>query len=190
MKASVDSSNAACENYKDSSPRVKLESMDLPRHFQMLARYNRIANERLFERCAQLTFEEYQQQRRGSFGSIHGLLNHILVGDRVWMQRFEGIGRVTPALNTILFDDFSALRSARTDQDLRIEAFFENPPENFFSRTIPYTNNQGKEYVEEAPVAVGHFFNHQTHHRGQIHVMLSQASVQPPSLDLHRIINP
>ena len=113
--------------------------MDLVSHFRMLARYNRIANERLFERCAQLSLEEYQQQRRGSFGSIHGLLNHILLGDRVWMQRFDGSGRVTPALNTILFDDFSALRSARTDQDLRIEAFFENPPENFFSRVIPYT---------------------------------------------------
>ena len=52
-------------------------------HFQMLARYNRIANERLYERCGQLDSAEYRKQRQGSFGSIHGLLNHILLGDRI-----------------------------------------------------------------------------------------------------------
>ena len=151
--------------------------MDLLRHFQMLARYNRIANERLFERCAQLSADEYRKQRQGSFGSIHGLLNHILLGARIWMMRFEGHGQVTPALNAVLFDDFPDLRSARIHQDARMEAFFESPPEDFVSRSIRFTNNRGKDYVEEVPVAVSHFFNHQTHHRGQVHVMLSQTTV-------------
>jgi uncharacterized damage-inducible protein DinB len=164
--------------------------MDLPSHFRMLARYNRIANERIFDGCARLDSAEYRKERHGSFGSIHGLLNHILLGDRIWMARFEGGGSVTPALNSILFDDFAELRSARAEQDARIEAFFGSLPEDFFRRSFRYINNQGREYVEEAPVAVSHFFNHQTHHRGQVHVMLSQTSVQPPSLDLHRIINP
>jgi len=164
--------------------------MDLAAHFQMLARYNRIANERLFEKCAQLDAAEYRRQRQGSFGSIHGLLNHILLGDRIWMTRFEGGGHATPPLDAVLFDDFSDLRPARRDQDARIEEFFARLPEGFFGRTFHYLNNQGLQYVEEAGVAVSHFFNHQTHHRGQVHVMLSQTPVPPPPLDLHRIINP
>lgn len=164
--------------------------MDLLNHFQMLARYNRIANERLFEKCADLDDAEYRKQRQGSFGSIHGLLNHILLGDQIWMARFEGNGRTTPALNTILFDDFFALRSARVEQDALIEFFFGRLDASFFGRSFPYTNNQGRDYVEQAPVAISHFFNHQTHHRAQVHVMLSQTPVAPPPLDLHRLINP
>src|SRR3954466_6220927 len=98
--------------------------MDLIAHFRMLARYNRIANERLFDACSRLEAAEYRKQRPGSFGSIHGLLNHILLGDRIWMSRFEGGGQQTPALNTVLFADFSELRIARGVDDARIEAFF------------------------------------------------------------------
>lgn len=156
----------------------------------MLAHYNRIANERLFEKCAELDDAEYRKQRQGSFGSIHGLLNHILLGDQIWMARFEGNGRATPALNSTLFDDFSDLRSARGEQDASIESFFRRLDASFFEGSFPYTNNRGRYYVERAPVAISHFFNHQTHHRAQVHVMLSQTSVAPPSLDLHRIINP
>ena len=164
--------------------------MDLLRHFQMLARYNRIANERLYECCARLEDFEYRRPRQGSFGSIHGLLNHVLLGDRIWMARFKGGGENTPPLNTILFVGFSALQQARAEEDARIAGFFGRLDESFLRRSLAYTNNQGRPYVENAAVAVSHFFNHQTHHRGQVHVMLSQTAVTPPSLDLHRIVNP
>jgi uncharacterized damage-inducible protein DinB len=76
--------------------------MDLVAHFQMLARYNKIANERLFEACARLEPAEYRKQRQGSFGSIHGLLNHLLLGDQIWMARFEEYpaSRVTACTTT------------------------------------------------------------------------------------------
>jgi uncharacterized damage-inducible protein DinB len=164
--------------------------MDLLPHFQMLARYNRIANGRLFAACAQLDDAEYRKPRAGSFGSIHGLLNHILLGDRRWMGLFESGDRATPPLGRILYDDFSELKSAREREDARFEAFFAGLDAAFWSRSFPYTNNQGKDYVETAHVACTHLFNHQTHHRGQVHVMLSQTPVAPPSLDLHRIVNP
>lgn len=164
--------------------------MDLLDHFRMMARCNRIANERLYARCGQLDSGEYRKQRQGSFGSIHGLLNHLLLGDRIWLARFEGKGHATPPLSTILFEDFQDLQSARVEEDLHMEAFFRNLSPDFLNLSFPYANNLGKEYSEAAPVAVSHFFNHQTHHRGQVHVMLSQTPVAPPSLDLHRLINP
>jgi uncharacterized damage-inducible protein DinB len=93
-------------------------------------------------------------------------------------------------LNTILHEKFEELRPAREEMDRRIEGFFNNLDGSFLTRSFSYINNQGKPYVESAPIAVAHFFNHQTHHRGQVHVMLSQTPVAPPSLDMHRILNP
>jgi uncharacterized damage-inducible protein DinB len=164
--------------------------MELLNHFRMLAHYNRIANDRLYKCCAQLDDTEYRRQRAGSFGSIHALLNHILLGDQIWMARFKGNGHLTPALATILFDSFPELRSAREKEDAEIESFFGGLEPGFLDRELCYLNSQKRECREAAPVAVSHLFNHQTHHRGQVHVMLSQTSVPPPSLDLHRIINP
>ena len=164
--------------------------MELAAHFQLLSQYNRIANQRLFTACAQLVDAEYRKQRAGSFGSIHGLLNHILLGDRRWMALFERGDKATPPLNRILYDDFSSLRTAREREDVRIESFFGGLDSTFWSRSFAYTNNQGKDYVETAHVACSHVFNHQTHHRAQVHVMVSQTSTPPPALDLHRILNP
>src|SRR6185369_212423 len=134
--------------------------MNLLTHFQTLARYNRLANERLFAKSAQLDEVEYRKQRAGSFGSIHGLLNHILLGDRRWMGLFESGERATPPLNQILYDDFSGLRNAREREDARIELFFAGLDAAFWNRSLPDTNNQGKDYVETAHVACSHLFNH------------------------------
>ena len=158
--------------------------------FRIFARYNRIANERLYETCGQLDPVEYRRERKGSFGSIHKLLNHTLLADRIWMSRFGGSGSTTPPLNSILFDSFAELRSARATQDEEIETFFVKVDVDFLQRQLRYTNSLGKDCVDTAPAAVLHFFNHQTHHRGQVHVMISQTDIEPPSLDLHRIINP
>lgn len=170
--------------------RGLMMGMDLNTHFQMMARYNRMANERLYECCSRLDEAEYRQVRQGSFGSIHALLNHILLGDRIWMARFEGGGSTTPPLRTILFDEFAPLRTARSEEDRRIEAFFGHLPVDFLFRKLRYVNSRGESYEDEAAASVAHMFNHQTHHRGQVHILLSQTAVVPPSLDLHRIVNP
>jgi uncharacterized damage-inducible protein DinB len=164
--------------------------MDLLDSFRILAKYNRSANACLYEQCAQLELAEYRLERRGSFGSIHALLNHGLLADGIWMSRFLGGGKTTPPLNTVLFDSFEELHPARVKKDEEIEAFFASADGEFLTRPLRYTNSRGKDYVDSAPTAVLHFFNHQTHHRGQVHVMLSQTSIKPPSLDLHRLINP
>lgn len=163
----------------------------LAQHFQILAQYNRIANEKLYAACALLSDVEYRQSRSGSFGSIRALLNHILLGDRIWMERFTTTHpAITPPLGGILYDDFAELRRAREAEDARIEEFMAELPDDFFSREIRYTNNQGIACADPAPFIAAHLFNHQTHHRGQVHVLLSQTNVRPPGLDLHRAIRP
>ncbi len=162
----------------------------LIRNFRTLARYNTLANVRLYEACARLSDAERKKARPAFFGSIHGTLNHIMVGDRIWLARFAGEEVPSTNLDAILYDDFDELRRAREFEDKRIEAFASGMDEGFLRGTIRYTNNEGKIYVDPVNLLVTHFFNHQTHHRGQIHDMLTQTDVPPPVLDLHRVIKP
>jgi len=161
----------------------------LKSHFQMLAQYNALANQRLYAACAQLTEEERQQVRAAFFQSIHRTLNHILVGDRIWLGRFEN-NPVQIALDTILYQDFEELRTARFAEDERIVTFTAGLTAEFLASTIEYRNFQGIVYQDPLSLLIAHFFNHQTHHRGQVHDLLTQTQVPPPSLDMHRIINP
>lgn len=164
--------------------------MMLIQHFQMLARYNTSANRKLYEICSQLSDAERNRTRPAFFKSIHGTLNHIMIGDRIWIGRFEGKEISSTGLDAILYEDFHKLREARVLEDERIETFICGLNEDFLSQTISYVNNQGKLHTDPANLLLAHFFNHQTHHRGQIHDMLTQTEVAPPSLDMHRILRP
>lgn len=159
-------------------------------HFQLLAQYNALANQRLYAACAQLSSEALKQSRPAWFNSIHGTLNHILVGDRVWLSRFANQTMPSTGLDAILYDDFAELHQARIAEDLRISTFAANLTAEFLSQSMTYCNNAGFTHTEPLTLLVTHFFNHQTHHRGQIHNLLSQTTVKPPSLDLHRVIHP
>jgi uncharacterized damage-inducible protein DinB len=159
-------------------------------HFQMMARYNRLANERLYDCCAQLSDAERKKNRQAFFKSIHGTLNHIMVGDRNWMTRFEGGTASSARLDAILYDDFDELRAARIREDERIERFAANLSEEFLNGEIAYVTNEGKSRRNPVRMLLAHLFNHETHHRGQVHDMLSQAGVATPVLDLPWVIVP
>ena len=159
-------------------------------HFQMMARYNRLANERLYDCCARLSDAERKKNRQAFFKSIHGTLNHILVGDRNWMARFEG-GTASPAhLDAILYDDFDELCAARAREDERLERFASSLSEEFLDGEIAYVGHEGQSYRKPTRMLLAHLFNHETHHRGQVHDMLSQAGIVTPVLDLPRVIVP
>jgi len=162
----------------------------LVRNFRMLARYNALANRRLYEACAHLPDAERKRRRPAFFGSIHGTLNHLMVGDRIWLARFAGEEASSTNLDAILYEDFGELREAREEEDSRIEAFAAGLDERFLKGTIRYVNNDGRTLEDPVELLVAHFFNHQTHHRGQVHDMLTQTEVPPPVLDLHRVIRP
>src|SRR3954470_15608175 len=95
------------------------------------ARYNRLANEVLFDACSRLPDADYRRDLGAFFGSVHGTLNHLLVGDTIWMARFEGGSHPSTGLDAILFEEFDALRQAREQMDRRIEGFFSALPADF-----------------------------------------------------------
>lgn len=159
-------------------------------HFQQLARYNAQANDILYAACSELPDAERKRDRRAFFTSIHGALNHILVGDRIWMIRFDGGEAGSDALDKILYDDFNELRTMRSQEDARITRFMAGLDSGFLMRHVTYVNNAGLEIRDPVPLLLAHFFNHQTHHRGQVHQMLGEAGQEPPSLDMHRLLNP
>lgn len=155
-----------------------------------MARYNTLANRRVYEACSHLGDAGRKRERQSFFGSIHGTLNHLLVGDRIWLARFGGEQVPSTGLDEVLYDGFDELRRAREREDERIESFASGLNDEFLDGRIRYVNNQGKPYEDPVRLLVTHFFNHQTHHRGQVHDMLSQTAVPPPVLDLHRVIKP
>lgn len=159
-------------------------------HFQMMGRYNRAANARLYGACTALPEVELKRDRKGFFRSIHGTLNHIMVGDRIWLGRFAGQDMPSTGLDAILYDDFTALESARQAEDQGIEDFLAGLDDAFITSKITYRNNEGHVFQDPVAVLLPHFFNHQTHHRGQVHDMLSQSGLKPPVLDLHRVLIP
>ena len=157
-------------------------SQTLIPHFQVLGRNNRAANERLYGVCAQLSDSE--RHRRAFFGNIHGTLNHIMVGDRIWLTRFEGGEIGSTALDSILYQDFEALHVARIAEDRRIEAFATTIDAEFLEGTVEYENNEGRLLSDPVDLLVAHFFNHQTHHRGQAHALLTAFGSVTQSTDL------
>ena len=154
-------------------------------HYRMFGHYNAWANSRLYDAAARLSNEQYRADRGAFFKSVHGSLNHLLVTDRIWMQRFTGEGEAPNRLDAILFETLDELRVARETEDRRIVDFVERLDEARIAGTIKYRRVSSPEQFEQhlAP-ALAHWFNHQTHHRGQIHALLTGLIGTAPELDL------
>lgn len=153
-------------------------------NFKSFARYNAWANEHLYAACGQLSEAEYLKSRPSYFGSIHMTLNHILVGDRVWLSRFTATMAGITSLDQELYADFSGLHVARQAEDALIINYVDALDEPALIGWLEYTNVAGQDQADEISVLLAHFFNHQTHHRGQVHGLLSQTDITPPSIDL------
>ena len=153
-------------------------------HFERMARYNRWANRRIYGAVAQIDYEEFHAPRSGFFPSIAKTLNHMVVTDRIWMGRFTGEPSANKRLDEKPYDDLAALTAAREAEDQRIIAFFKELPQARIDSVFNYKNTAGEPKSSEMLPVLAHFFNHQAHHRGQAHAMLSATRVAPPSLDL------
>lgn len=155
--------------------------------YRMWAGYNAWANDRLYDAATTLSDTDYRADRGAFFKSVHGTLNHLIVADRIWMYRFTGEGEVPSKLDAILFDDLASLRRARQAEDRRISQYVESLDDAKLAGQFTYrTITRPTTIVQPLAPALDHFFNHQTHHRGQIHCLLTAIAGRDaaPSLDL------
>jgi uncharacterized damage-inducible protein DinB len=160
-------------------------SMTLVSHYRMFGHYNAWANGRLYDAAARLTSEQYRADRGAFFKSVHGTLNHLLVTDRIWMARFTGEGEAPNRLDAILFESFDDLRAARGAEDRRIVGFVDGLDSDRIAGTIKYRRvSSPEEFEQQLAPALAHWFNHQTHHRGHVHALLTGLVGQAPELDL------
>jgi uncharacterized damage-inducible protein DinB len=154
-------------------------------HYRMFGRYNAWANARLYDAAAKLSSEQYRADRGAFFKSVHGTLNHLLVTDRIWMQRCTGEGDAPARLDEILFETFDELRSAREAEDRRIVRLVDGLDDRRVAGTIKYRRvSSPDEFEPQLSLALAHWFNHQTHHRGQVHALLTGLVGKAPELDL------
>lgn len=166
--------------------KAKLESL---KDQQIMARYNRWANERIYATVAELDDATLRKDAGAYFGSIHATLNHLLVADRIWTSRILGEYHGISALDQILHDDFANLRSARQAMDdhiIRLVDRLSVGLDGGLDKEVRYRAMAGGEkHASPARHIFMTLFNHQTHHRGQIHCLLTQAGIkEPPGLDV------
>jgi len=164
-------------------------------YLQRMARYNAWANRRLFAQVAELPGEIIAEDRGAFFGSILGTLNHIFVVDILWLGRFAsceacmpisplGIIPAPTSLRDILFDEMTEFCAGRERLDELIVDFSKMWDAELMPETIRYTDMGGRAQMGVLCELLQHMFNHQTHHRGQVTTLLSQADINPAELDL------
>lgn len=154
-------------------------------HFEMMAAYNAWANKRVFDAAIALSEEDYRKDCQVFFRSLHGTLNHMFVTDVVWLARFRGQPNPPWTLDHIAHDDRSELRARRSALDRDIIGFTFALLDRELARDFTYRPITTPESVtQKLATAMAHFFNHQTHHRGHCHAMLTRLAGEAPALDL------
>jgi uncharacterized damage-inducible protein DinB len=141
--------------------------------FETLARYNRWMNEKLYTICAGMSDEERKRDLRAPFHSIHGTFNHLLLVDRLWLGRFQHQEFHITTLADELYSDFDELRRERNITDDAIDAWLATLHESDLANAFTFhsrSRNQDNTFLLASVML--HFFNHQTHHRGQITAMI------------------
>ncbi|WP_136254288.1 DinB family protein [Onishia niordana] len=161
--------------------------MSLKYHFELLAIYNQRMNSKVYEAAGHLSANDLITGRRAFFGSILGTLNHIVVGDTIWLKRFathpsclsslRGVADLPrpTSLDQIVFDDLGCLTEHRAWLDQTIVNWVAELSESDLDFVLAYRNSKGVPANKRFSSLVLHFFNHQTHHRGQASTLLSQA---------------
>jgi len=152
--------------------------------YPLLARFNRWVNRRFYGLVEPLGDLERKRDRGAFFGSIHNTLNHLLVVDILWLDRLEGRRNNIRGLGQVLHEDFATLREARAAMDERIIGYVEGLDAAALARPHRYSFVSGAEAETPVHVILMTLFNHQTHHRGQIHALLTQAGIRPPDSDV------
>ncbi len=153
-------------------------------YFQLMARYNRWMNQKIFAACVQIPDVDRRRDLGAFFKSIHATLDHIFYGDKAWMARFSG-KPVDVELGQALHADFESLKQDRAAMDDAIVEWSRTLDEAWLREPLTYTSKvDGKTRTLPAWVLVTHLFNHQTHHRGQVTTLVKQLGYEPGVTDI------
>lgn len=159
-----------------------------PDYCQLMARYNAWQNSQVRAACEKLTEADLRADRGAFFGSIMATLNHLLWGDLIWMSRFDGgdaptgggipdSGQICPTL--------AVWSAERMRMDARQIAWANAVTQSQLDGELAwYSGALGADVARPRAMCVVHMFNHQTHHRGQIHTMLTGLDANPGDTDL------
>lgn len=170
--------------------------MMTPAAARQLAAYNRWMNDKLYQAAASLPDDALHAERSAFFGSLFGTLSHIVVGDTVWLRRFATLPYGAEVLQPVRFwpqpaaldarpaANLAELAALRHQLDTAIEQWATTLDERVLAQDLAYRSMRGDTCVKALGGVLLHFFNHQTHHRGQASTLLTQAGVDVGVTDL------
>lgn len=153
----------------------------------LMARYNLWQNQSLVAAADGLPPEARAKERGAFFGSIAATFSHLLWGDLAWMARFDGGAAPGGGIpdSAARFAEWDAFKTLRAETDTRILSWVATLDEAALARDLAWHSGAlGRDVTRPLGLCVAHFFNHQTHHRGQIHAMLTAAGARPQDTDL------
>jgi uncharacterized damage-inducible protein DinB len=166
----------------------------------VLAEYNHWMNQRMYDAAAKLSDDQLFADRRAFFGSLFNTLNHIAVGDLIWLHRFAlsgQFGELTAAMTNLavptsltqpVATTLADLRALRIEVDQAILGLAKTVTAEQLAQTLQYANTSGKKQAKNFGLLLLHLFNHQTHHRGQVSTLLFQAGIDVGVTDLNALI--
>ena len=161
--------------------------MITPAYCQTMARYNTWQNNGLRQMISDMPTADLTQDRGAFFGSIFGTLNHLLWGDAIWISRFDGGEGPDPAINKSV--DFTPTPAVWAGDRFRMDGRIALWAQNLSALDLVgdvtwYSGAAGREMSRPKALCVMQLFNHQTHHRGQVHAMLTALGKHPTDTDL------
>ncbi|MET1415828.1 DinB family protein [Roseibium sp. HPY-6] len=153
--------------------------------FQRMAKYNAWMTEKAYVAAGKMSDEDRKADQGAFFKSVHSTLNHILFADRVWMSRFSETSYATNGMGVDIYDAFPELRSAHLEMSRDILAFADQLTPDWLDQNMTWTRStDGVSRQRPRWLLVLHMFNHQTHHRGQLSTLLTQAGIDIGVTDL------
>lgn len=161
-----------------------------PQYAQLLARYNRWMNDKVYAASAQLSDAERKADRGAFFKSIHATLNHLVWGDAMWLGRFTQGTALERAMPTVsagvdMYPDWAALQMARQALDAELDAWAGSLDAAWLAHDFSWYSGLSKTTRSKpAWLLVTHMYNHQTHHRGQVTTLLAQQKIDLGPTDL------
>ena len=163
-----------------------------PAYVRTMAAYNAEMNSRLYDAAARITDPERRKERGAFWGSLHGTLSHLLWGDQMWMSRFDNWPKaaVIQKDSAAMIEDFDELRRRRVDADGRILAWAGRVTDEWIGADERWFSGSAQKELSMPRGMLVTLFNHQTHHRGQAHALITACGEKTGDTDLFLVVEP